>query len=171
MSPVLISMSLLAACGVAFATAPSAVGDGEEECIFDQEEQKAAYLALEKKYPGSRYVEDQYKLIIPRNGVQITLRRGGCVHFGVSIELRTPRTKQYEDDDVFFSTIMDLAKDYGQDLIDLEKLAGSIQDKNWSESKLDESVYYFLAYPDIAAFEIYRKHDNQHTTIGISFYQ
>jgi hypothetical protein len=164
-------MCLLAACGVAHAAAPSASGDGDEECIFDQQEQKAAYLALEKKYPGSRYVEDQYKLIIPGSGHKITLRRGGCVHFGVSIELRTPRTKQYEDDDVFFSTIMDLAKEYGQGLIDLEKLAQSIQEKNWSESKLDESVYYFLAYPDVAAFEIYRKHDHQHTTIGISFYQ
>ncbi len=163
-------MCFLAACGVAHAAAPSETGDGDEECIFDQQEQKEAYLALEKKYPGSRYVEDQYKLIIPSNGVQITLRRGGCVHFGVSIELRTSRTQQYEDDDVFFSKIMDLVKEYGQDLIDLEKLAQSIQDRNWSESKLDDSVYYFLAYPDVAAFEIYRKHDHQHTTIGISVY-
>ncbi len=171
MSPVLISMCLLAACGVALATAPSAVGDGEEECIFDQEEQKAAYLALEKKYPGNRYVEDEYKLVIPKSGHQITLRRGGCVHFGVSIELRTPKTQLYEDDDVFFSKIMDLVNEYGQGLIDPEKLAQSIQDRNWSESKLDESVYYFVAYPDVAAFEIYRKHDHQHTIIGISFYQ
>jgi len=171
MSPVLISMCLLAACGVALATAPSAVGDGEEECIFDQEEQKAAYLALEKKYPGSRYIEDQYKLIIPRSGHQITLRRGGCVHFGVTIEFQTSRTQEYDDEDVFFSKVMDLVGEYGQGLIDLEKLAQSIQDKNWFESKLDESVYYFLAYPDVAAYETYRKHDHQHTTIGISFYQ
>ena len=31
-------------------------------------------------------------------------------------------------------------------------------------------IHYSLAYPDVSAFEIFRRHDQEHTTIGVSFY-
>ncbi len=144
--------------------------DNEEQCIFDQDEQKQAYLELEKKYEGSEYVEESFALLIPWEEDLITLRRGGCVHFGVSIELQTIKTDRFEDVGVFFSMILELVTEFDQGLIDKEKLGQSIQDENWHESRLGNSIHYSLAYPDVSAFEIFRRHDQEHTTIGISFY-
>ena len=142
----------------------------EEQCIFDQDEQKLAYLELEKQYEGSEYVEEKYALLIPWKEDLITLKRGGCVHFGVSIELRTIRTDQFEDVGVFFSKILELVTEFDQGLIDRAKLEQSIQDENWQEILLGGDIHYSLAYPDVSAFEIFRRHDQEHTTIGVSFY-
>jgi hypothetical protein len=102
----------------------------DEGCIFDQQEQENAYVELQKKYPGSRYIKEEYKLIIPKDGHQITFKRGGCVHFGITIELRIPRTEEYENENIFFSKIVDLVTEYGQELIDPKKLARTIKEKN-----------------------------------------
>ena len=144
--------------------------DDEEQCIFDQDEQKKAYLELEKQYEGSEYVEEKYALLIPWKGDLITLKRGGCVHFGVSIELQTIKTDQFEDAGVFFSKILELVTEFDQGLIDREKLGQSIQDENWHENRLGNDIHYSLAYPDVSAFEIFRRHDREHTIIGVSFY-
>ena len=144
--------------------------DDQEQCIFDQDEQKQTYLELEKQYEGSEYVEERYALLIPWNGGLVTLRRGGCVHFGVMIELQTNKTDHFEDAEVFFSKILELVTEFDQGLIDKVKLAQSIRNENWQKNRLDSDVYYSLAYPDVSAFEIFRKHDKQHTTIGVSFY-
>ncbi len=141
-----------------------------EECIYDQKEQKEAYVGLQKKYPGSRYIEDEHKLIIPKDRHQITLKRGGCVHFGITIELRIPRTEEYENEDIFFSKILELVTEYGQELIDPDKLKQTIKDKKWYEIKEKEGAYYFLSYEKVTAFEVYRNHDREHTTISASFY-
>ena len=141
----------------------------EEECIFDQDAQDAAYRELEKKYPGSRYLEHEYKLIILVGGDQITLRRGGCVHFGISIELRSSKTGEYDDEAVFTAKVMDLVTEYGQDLIRPDMLEKSINAENRHVTKNDSGVYYFLPYPD-ATFEMFLRHDQEHTIIGVSFY-
>ena len=142
----------------------------EEQCIFDQDEQTQTYLELEKQYAGSEYVEERYALLIPWNGDLVTLRRGGCVHFGVMIELQTNKTDQFEDAEVFFSKILELVTEFDQGLIDREKLEQSIRNENWQKNRLDSDIYYSLAYPDVSAFELFQKHDQEHTTIGFSFY-
>ncbi|MFQ5936959.1 MAG: hypothetical protein ACE5LB_11195 [Acidiferrobacterales bacterium] len=142
----------------------------KEECIYDQKKQKEAYVELQRKYSGSRYIEDEYQLIIPKDGHQITLKRGGCVHFGITIELHIPRTEEYENEDIFFSKILDLVTEYGQELIDPKKLERTIKDKKWLEIKQKEGAYYFLYYEAVSSFEVYRNHDREHTTIGASFY-
>ena len=144
--------------------------DDEEQCIFDQEEQQQAYIELEKQYEGSEYVEEKYALLIPWEGELITLKRGGCVHFGVSIELQTIKTDQFDDVEVFFAKILELVTEFDQGLIDRENLEQAIRDENWHENHMGSEIYYSLAYPDVSAFEIFRKHDKQHTTIGVSFY-
>ena len=126
--------------------------DDDEQCIFDQDEQKQAYLELEKQYEGSEYVEEKYALLIPWKGDLITLKRGGCVHFGVSIELQSIKTDQFEDVEVFFSKILELVTEFGQGLIDTEKLERTIQDEKWHENRLGSDIHYFLADPDGAAF-------------------
>lgn len=143
--------------------------DQEEQCIFDQYEQEEAYRALERKYPGSRYIDDEYHLLIPLDGDQVILRRGGCVHFGIAIEFRTNRTDEYDDEPAFFARVSDLIADYGQDLLTPEMLEESSSGQAPAVETLADGVYYLLPYPD-AVFEAFRRHDDEHTTIGVSFY-
>ncbi len=161
---------LLSFSAPAFAAQSENDAANEEHCIFDQDEQRKAYLELEKQYEGSEYVEEKYALLIPWQEDLITLKRGGCVHFGVSIELQTIKTDQFEDVGVFFSKILELVTEFDQGLIDREKLEQSIQDENWHENRLGSDMHYSLAYPDVSSFEIFRRHDQEHTTIGVSFY-
>jgi hypothetical protein len=155
---------------LASGTAYSADGEADdEECIFDQAEQQKAYLALEKKYPGSRFVEEKYHLLIPAGGAQVILRRGGCVHFGIAIEFRTRRTDDYDDEAAFFAKVSELMALYGQNLLKPEVLERSRAKQAPQAEEMADGVYYFLPYPD-AVFEAFRRQDDEYTTIGVSFY-
>lgn len=169
MKTVIVSVLLFVSCAPSYSAEESEQESDEEECIYDQDEQEKAYLELEKKYPGSRYVEDQHKLLISDHGDEVTLRRGGCVHFGISVELRIIRTQKYESETVFLSKVTDLVTEYGWELIDLETLHHSISSKKWYFTKDETGAYYFLSYPD-ATFEMFRRHDDEYTVIGVSFY-
>lgn len=142
----------------------------EEECIFDQNEQRQAYIKLQEKYSGSRYVEHERKLVIPKDGQQITLKRGGCVHFGMTIELRTRKTERYEKEGSFFAEILALVTEYGQEFIDPKKLEKTIENKKWLAVERNGGALYFLYYETVTSFEVYRNHDGEQTTIGVSFY-
>jgi hypothetical protein len=50
---------------------PPATAD--DECDFDQNERERNYLLLEKKYRGSKYIKDEYKLVIPRGTDEVIL--------------------------------------------------------------------------------------------------
>jgi hypothetical protein len=147
----------------------SAESADEEECIFDQLEQHTAYLELEKRYPGSRYIEDRYHLLIPEGGDQVILRRGGCVHFGIAIELRTSRTDAYDEEPAFFAKVSELISDYGQNLLKPDMLAKSRAHHAPHAEEFEDGAYYFLQHPD-AVFEAFRRHDDTHTKIGVSIY-
>ncbi len=142
----------------------------EEECLFDQAEQKAKYLELQKQYPGSWYLEDEYKLVIPREGHQISLRRGGCVHFGITIELKLPKTEDFRNEAAFFEKVVELVKEFGRELIDPEKLKEIIKEKKWSNQSDDKALYYFLGYEGVTAFEVYQRDEEGKTLLGVSFY-
>jgi hypothetical protein len=154
-------------CGIVCAAEPEYE---EEDCIYNQGEQKKAYVKLQKKIPGSRYIEDKDELVIPGNAEQITIRRGGCVHFGVVIEFRTARTKQYDDERVFLSKASDLATKYGQELKGLQKFETLIESEKWDITTQNADTYYFLSQPDAGIYEMFLTHDREHTTIGISYY-
>lgn len=161
--------ALLLVNAYAYSANTSEPEGGEEECIFDQHEQHKVYLELEKKYPGSRYMEDQYELQIPEGRDQVVLRRGGCVHFGIYIKLLTARTNLYEDEAAFFAAVSRLIADYGQNLLTTEMLEKSREKQEMEVVELNDGVYYVLPYPD-AVFEVWRRHDEEHTTIGVSIY-
>ncbi len=142
----------------------------DEECIFDQEEQHKRYLQMQKEYAGSRYIEREHKLVISKNGVEITLRRGGCVHFGITIEYRVPKTTRYENETLFFAKITELVTEYGQELVDPEKLKKTIQARKWHKIEGDRGGYYFIGYEGVISFEAFQKHSAKHTTVVVSFY-
>lgn len=142
----------------------------DEECIFDQAEQHKRYLQMQKEYAGSRYVEKEHKLVIPKNGVEITLRRGGCAHFGITIEYRIPKTTRYESEFLFFAKIIELVTEYGQELVDPEKLKKTIESKKWHKIEEDNGGYYFVGYEGVISFEAFQKHSAKHTPVVASFY-
>lgn len=142
----------------------------EEECIFDQSEQKAKYLELQKNYPGSRYLEGEYKLLIPRDGYEISLSRGGCVHFGISIKLSLPKTDEFKSEEALFEKVVQMVEEFGRELVDPEKLKEVIKEKKWSNQSDDRVLYYFLGYEGVTAFEVYQRDEEGKTLLGVSFY-
>jgi hypothetical protein len=142
----------------------------EEECIFDQAAQKAKYLELQKKYPGSLYLESEYKLVIPRGASQISLSRGGCVHFGITIEEKMPLTSRFQTEDAFFEKIMALVTEFGQELVTSEELAQIITQEKWKNLSGEDGMYYFIPLSGLTTFEAYQRADGNQTTIGASFY-
>jgi hypothetical protein len=153
-----------------FATVSVIGANADEECIFDQKAQKEAYLELEDKYEGSRYIERESKLIIPSNGNEITLRRGGCVHFGITVELKILRTDAYEDEARFFRKIVELVSAYGRELMDPKALKVQIDGKKWHKANVKKGGLYLLQYEGLTSVEIYRNHEDKHTILGISYY-
>jgi hypothetical protein len=142
----------------------------EEECVFDQAAQKAKYIELQKKYPGSQYIESEYKLVIPRGTSQISLSRGGCVHFGITIEETMPLTHRFQTEDAFFEKILALVTEFGQELVTPEELAQIITQKKWKNLSGDHGMYYFIPLSGLTAFEAYQRDEGNQTTIGASFY-
>lgn len=142
----------------------------DEECIFDQQEQHRRYLQMQKEYAGSRYIEREHKLVIPKNGAEVTLRRGGCVHFGITIEYRIPKTTRYENEALFLAKITELVTEYGQELVDPRKLKKTIEAKKWQKIEGDSGGYYFIGYEGVISFEAFQKHSAKHTTVVASFY-
>jgi hypothetical protein len=142
----------------------------EEECIFDQNQQKLDYLELEKQYPGSKYIENEYKLIIPRENHQIHFRKGGCVHYGITIESIQPITEKYKNENSLFLEVVSLIEEYGQGMVDSNKLKTLLNQKKWNNLSNDDVMYYFVPYEGYTAFEIYQRDEDSQTIIGVSFY-
>ncbi|MDH3975180.1 MAG: hypothetical protein OEV42_12940 [Deltaproteobacteria bacterium] len=142
----------------------------EEECIFDQKEQLLEYKRLEKQYAGSEYIENEYKLVIPKGKNQVHLRKGGCVHYGMTIELVQPKTDKYRVDKPFFSEVISLLEAYGQDMVDMKLLRKLLDDKQWTDMSNESGRYFFINYEDYTSFEIYERNDDSQTIIGVNFY-
>jgi hypothetical protein len=148
----------------------SAPLSAEEECVFDQAAQKVKYLELQKKYPDSQYLESEYKLVIPRGASQIRLSRGGCVHFGITIEETMPLTRRFQTEGAFFDKILELVTEFGQELVAPEELAKIIAQKKWKNLSGEQGMYYFIPLSGLTAFEAYQRDEGNQMTIGASFY-
>ena len=142
----------------------------EEECVFDQNQQRLEYKKLEKQYPGSKYTEKENMLIIPRGNSQIHLRKGGCVHYGVTIELIQPKTDRYKAEKLFFAEIVRLVRGYGQGMADSNYLIKLLDRGKWNNMSDSNGRYYFVHYPEFTSFEIYQRNEDSQTIVGVNFY-
>ncbi len=147
---------------------PPAFAD-EDECDFDQKAQLEHNFALQKKYPGSRLVEDNRVLVIPVDEGEVWLGIGGCVDYGISIELKTRFRDRYKSEDALMRRILGLAKTYAQGHIDPEQLRGVIDAKKWTK-ETSSTRSYLLQYDDISTFEVYEGEDGSRGVIGLSYY-
>jgi hypothetical protein len=142
----------------------------DDDCDFDQAERLRNILEVQKQYPGSRYLKDQYALLIPRGPDEVTLSIGGCVHYGVGIELKTKRTSKFNSEAALMKAVLELIKNYSQGLVEYDRVVNIIAHKDWRDL-LPTHDYYVLNYDEISTFEVYRKNDNGFTIIGLNFYQ
>ena len=149
---------------------PSISLAGKVDCIFDQSERVSNNLQLQKKYPGSKYIKEEYKLLIPRGEDEIALNIGGCVHYGISIKLKTKKTTKYNSNDAFMKKVVELIKEYSQNYIDHKKVEEIIAEKKWYNVTPDTNDCYLFIYDDISTFEVYRRNEGNYTIIGITYY-
>jgi hypothetical protein len=143
----------------------------QDDCPLDQEARRAENLRLQARYPGSRFLESDFELVITRNGDELTVNQGGCTHWGVTVNLLTSRTDRYSTEEIFFSKIVELVSEFAQGSVDLDDLAQLIEDKGWMKFSDENSTYYLLGYPGLTAFEASQSHSDTQTRIGFSFYR
>jgi len=151
-----------------FFFSPSAAEEGE--CDFDQAERVRTNMALLKKYPGSKYIKEEHKVVLKDGEDEITLAIGGCVHYGVLIELKTRQTKRFDNEAAFMARIVELVAKYSQGHIDTERIKKVIAEKKWNNIDPNLSNLYYLEYDEVSTFEIYRQHEDAYTIIGINYY-
>ena len=124
----------------------------EEECIFDE----TAYIEFINKYSAenmnSKIESDGKTLIVKRNNEEILVKGGGCIHLGVTIELRT---KQAYTEEQFLQKTLDLSIEFGDWLINTKSLKGSIEKGKYH--KIDAT--YFIEVDAMTVFNA--SHDNQ----------
>ena len=132
----------------------------EEECIFDE----TAYIEFINKYSAenmnSKIESDGKTLIVKRNNEEILVKGGGCIHLGVTIELRT---KQAYTEEQFLQKTLDLSIEFGDWLINTKSLKGSIEKGKYH--KIDAT--YFIEVDAMTVFNA--SHDNQ-GKINVDFY-
>lgn len=139
----------------------------EEDCVFDQNTRHEDNIALQKQYPGSKYIKEEYKIIIPVEDGAISINKGGCVHYGMSIELRTHKTKAFNNENSLFNKIVELATKYAKDMLEIDELKKTLYGKRWEKISSGGYVVYYEGYQ---AFEIYTRDEDGITIIGMSFY-
>lgn len=124
----------------------------EEECIFDE----TAYIEFIDKYSAenknSKIESDGKTLIVKRNNEEILVKGGGCIHLGVTIELRTIQAYTEEQ---FLQKTLDLSIEFGDWLINTKALKGSIEKGKYH--KIDAT--YFIEVDVMTVFNA--SHDNQ----------
>jgi len=159
---VVLTISMLAASVSASA--------GDEECLYDQAQQRHEYQGLEARYPGGRFVEAEQMLVIPTADGEVHLRIGGCVHYGVMIERWRSTPTKAESREALFKTIVGLVRTYGQGMADAERLGKLLAAGRFTDLSDRNGPYYMVRYPDFAAFEIYRRSEQERSIVGVSFY-
>ncbi len=138
-----------------------------DECNLDQKTRIAENIKLKNKYPGSYLTDGDLILVVPVDEGEVRINIGGCVHFGVRIELKTKTADKYKNEKDFMNQILYLAKTYSQGMIEYAKLKKVIENKDWTQPP---GRYYFFNY-DGMPFEVYGINEGPHTIIGFSYYR
>jgi hypothetical protein len=132
----------------------------KDDCIFDE----TAYIEFIKKYStenrNSKIEPDDRTLIVNRNNEEIIVKGGGCIHLGVTVELRT--TQAYTEEQ-FLQKTLDLSIEFGNWLINTKTLKGSIEK---GEYQIIDGTYYI----EVDAMTVFSASHNSQGTIYVDFY-
>ena len=140
-----------------------------DDCDFDQETRIEENIKLKNVYPGSYLIEENLILVIPVEEGEVRINIGGCVHYGVNVELRTKDNEKYKSENKFMERILYLVNVYSQGYIDSDKIKSIIKNKKWKKTQPSRR-YYLLEYDDISTFEVYQNTDGEYTVIGFNNY-
>jgi hypothetical protein len=134
--------------------------NAEEECVFNE----SAYVEFINKYASenknSKIENDRRTLKVERNNEQIVVKGGGCVHLGVSINLKT---RQAYTEEQFMRKILLLSKEFGSWLINVNSLENSI--KNGMYQIIDD--VYFIK---VDAMTVFSASYNSKGEVNVEFY-
>lgn len=139
------------------------------DCELDQETRIEENVKLKKIYPGSYLIEENLILVVPVEEGEVRVNIGGCVHYGVNIELRTKDKEKYKSENKFMEKILYLVNVYSQGYIDRDKLKTIIKNKKWKKTQ-SSGRYYLFEYDDLSTFEVYQNTDGEYTVIGFNNY-
>jgi hypothetical protein len=160
--------AVLSALAVLAAAAPVAAADEDEDCIFDQAAQLEHYRDMERRIPGARYDAADGALVIARGAARITVRRGGCVHFGLMITHAAPLAAGDADRDAVFARAVALVAEFGGgELVTAEEVAAAIRDEAFA---LAQEGFYYLALPGVNAFSIMWGVEDGRLTVEVAYY-
>jgi hypothetical protein len=152
----------------ALAAAAPRTAVAEEDCIFDQAAQVAHYREMERRIPGARFDAAERLLIIERGAARITVRRGGCVHFGLMITHAAPLAAGDADRDAVFARAVALVAEFGGgELVTAEEVAAAIRDEAFA---LAQEGFYYLALPGVNAFSIMWGVEDGRLTVEVAYY-
>jgi len=140
-------------------------------CDLDQTERDRYNMQLLKKYPGSKYIKKRHTILIPKGENEVSLNIGGCVNYGVMIELKTKKTNKYDDEAKLTKIIYELSKEYSQGIIEHSRVEKGIAGKKWASINPDVEGYYILNYDDNSTFEFYRRNEQESTYVGVYYYR
>ncbi len=124
----------------------------EEECIFDQAAQLRHYTEMAQRIDGARFHEAERLLIVERDAEAITVRRGGCVHFGLVITHTAPFIEAEAQRDAVFARAVALVAEFGgDDLVSASDVADAIRREDF---EVVQDGLCYLRIPGVAAFSI-----------------
>jgi hypothetical protein len=132
----------------------------EEECIFNE----SAYVEFINKFTSenknSKIENDSRTLKVERNNEQIVVKGGGCVHLGVSVDLKT---KQAYTEEQFLHKILILSKEFGGWLINVNSLENSIKSGKF---QIIDGVYFI----EVDAMTVFSASFNSKGEVNVEFY-
>jgi len=132
----------------------------EEQCVFDE----TAYTEFVNKYhaehANSSIGPDGRTLNVARGKETIIIHGGGCVHLGVSIELRS---EQAYTEAAFLQEVLVLSTEFGDWLINTEALKDAIATGKYQKIN---GVYFV----DIDAMTVFSAERRAQGGILVDFY-
>lgn len=159
--------SVIAAALVAPAIVTTAAA-ADEECIFDQAAQIAHYREMERRIPGARFDAVDELLIIERGAETITVRRGGCVHFGLDIARTAPFVEAEAQRDAVFARAVALVAEFGGgELVTAGEVAEAIRNEAF---ELAQDGFCYLRVPGVEVFSIMWGVSDGRLTVEVGYY-
>jgi len=166
---VLAVLAALAILALLAAGAPvTAATAADEDCIFDQAAQLARYRELEQGIQGARYDAADGALVIARGAATITVRRGGCVHFGLTITHESPAPAGAPERDAVFARAVALVAEFGGgELVSADAVAAAIRNGDFA---LEAGQVYYLRVPGVEVFSIMWGIADGGLTVEVAYY-
>lgn len=140
-----------------------------EDCIFDTGAQMRFIKQYVTKHPGSTLVNNGLNILIKRNNEIISFSRGGCVHFGIDLDVTIKHQAPFTEEQLF-TRILAYNEEFGTELVTTKELAHALQNKYYKKMIIKKNTLYFVKIPSVASYEIsYQAKDND-INISIGFY-